>query len=192
METEKKCRFWAGTSIYKQREVAPCTRELFYKIANHPDMRELAKMILKTEDKEERDKLKKKAPYYMFHAGDIAGNYRANKNITDSGLRMLDIDDDRMNFKEFYQQTVQPRIEKLGILLVHRSLGNPRHRGHIIFEAPKDPIFGETMTIEQSQKWMAEQLGCLYDSSCCDLQRPSFAVPSEWILYIDEEKLFVD
>lgn len=126
----------------------------------------------------------------MFHAGNIVGSYRANKNITDSGLRMLDLDDDKMNFKEFYQQRVAPRIEELGIVLVHHSLGNPRHRGHIIFEAPEDPVFGDYMTIEQSQAWMAERLGCRYDTSCRDLQRPSFAVPREWIRFIDEEKLF--
>ena len=187
---EKNYRFWAGSSIYKPKEIAPCEHELFYEIANHPDLRRLAAEIIKTESKEERDKMKRQAPYYLFHAGDVANGYRANKNITDSGLRMLDMDDDRMNFKEFYQQRVQPRIEELGIVLVHRSLGNPRHRGHIIFEAPRDPIFGDWLTIEQSQEWMAEKLQVQYDHSCSELQRPSFAVPSEWILYINEEKLF--
>ena len=183
-------RFWAGTNIMRPGEVCPCTREVFDRITDHPELRQLAKTILNTERKQERDALKHEAPYFLFHAADVAGGYRANKNITDSGLRFLDIDDDRMNFKEFYQQRVQPRIDQLGILMVHRSLGNPRHRGHIVFEAPRDEFLGECMTIEESQRWMADKLGCSYDESCCDLQRPSFAVPRKFILFMNEDKLF--
>ena len=187
---ESACRFWAGTSIFRPREVCPCDRNLFYEIADHPELRQLASKILHTEGKLNRDELKKLAPYYLFHAGNVANGYRANKNITDSGLRMLDLDDDKMDFKQFYQQQLQPRIQELGIVLVHRSLGNPRHRGHIVFEAPRDPVFDDLLTIEQSQQWLADKLLVDFDHSCSELQRPSFAVPREWILYIDEERLF--
>ena len=47
------------------------------------------------------------------------------------------------------------------------------------------------MTLADAQKWMSELLEDNdYDSCVKDLARPSFLVPEDYILYIDEAKLF--
>ena len=54
-------------------------------------------------------------------------------------------------------------------------------------------IIPDGMDLAQAQKWMSEQLGdANYDQSVKDLARSSFVVPEEYIIYIDEDKLFAD
>ena len=69
------------------------------------------------------------------------------------------------------------------ICLVHVT---PSTEGlRLIFKIPKG------MTLAEAQKWMSEQLEDNdYDSCVKDLARPSFLVPEDYILYIDEAKLF--
>ena len=52
-------------------------------------------------------------------------------------------------------------------------------------------IIPRGMDLASAQRWMSEQLGdANYDASVKDLARSSFAVPEEYILYINEERLF--
>ena len=69
------------------------------------------------------------------------------------------------------------------IVLVHVT---PSGEGlRIVFRIPKG------MDLAGAQRWMSEQLGdANYDQSVKDLARSSFAVPEDYIIYIDEEKLF--
>ena len=52
-------------------------------------------------------------------------------------------------------------------------------------------VMPEGEDLEGAQRWMAAQLEVeAYDKAVKDYARASFAVPEEYILYIDEEKLF--
>ena len=47
------------------------------------------------------------------------------------------------------------------------------------------------LSLEEAQRWMSVQLDDPnYDQSVKDLARCSFAVPEDYILYMDEEGLF--
>ena len=71
------------------------------------------------------------------------------------------------------------------ILLVHVT---PSLEGlRLVFVIPGG------MNLADAQKWMSEQLGDKdYDSCVKDLARPSFIVPEDYILFINEEELFKD
>lgn len=77
----------------------------------------------------------------------------------------------------------KPKSVLDSICLVHVT---PSTEGlRLIFKIPKG------MTLAEAQKWMSEQLEDNdYDSCVKDLARPSFLVPEDYILYIDEAKLF--
>ena len=77
----------------------------------------------------------------------------------------------------------KPKSVLDSICLVHVT---PSTEGlRLIFKIPKG------MTLAEAQKWMSEQLeDNAYDSCVKDLARPSFLVPEDYILYIDESKLF--
>lgn len=69
------------------------------------------------------------------------------------------------------------------ILLVHVT---PSLEGlRLVFVMP------EGMNLAEAQKWMSQQLGDEeYDVCVKDLARPSFIVPEDYILFIDEARLF--
>ena len=69
------------------------------------------------------------------------------------------------------------------IVLVHVT---PSTQGlRLVFVIP------EGMDIAMAQRWMSQQLeDSEYDTVVKDLARPSFLVPEEYLLYINEEKLF--
>ena len=47
------------------------------------------------------------------------------------------------------------------------------------------------MGLVEAQQWLAKQIGLeAFDEACKDLARCSFAVPEEYVLFIDEEELF--
>ena len=47
------------------------------------------------------------------------------------------------------------------------------------------------MSLAEAQAWMASQLGdAQYDACVKDFARCSFVVPREYVLFLDEEKLF--
>ena len=49
------------------------------------------------------------------------------------------------------------------------------------------------MSLAEAQQWMAEQLEDeTYDGCVKDMARCSFVVPSDYVLYYDEEELFKD
>ena len=71
------------------------------------------------------------------------------------------------------------------ILLVHVT---PSLEGlRLVFVMP------EGMNLAEAQKWMSQQLGDEeYDVCVKDLARPSFIVPEDYILFIDEARLFAE
>ena len=170
-----------------------CIRELFWKTA---DSKQVGDILASIEDMREkcyrgevskedlatyRAEQKKLLPVFTFHATFKNGR-RRNADAVPSGLSMYDIDHipDPVGY---YEMFVKDRIEELGIVLAHKT---PSDEGlRLVFTIPQG------MNLAEAQKWMSKQLGdANYDQSVKDLARCSFAVPRDYILYIDEEKLF--
>ena len=127
-----------------------------------------------------KGQLKKRLPIITFHATFKNGR-RKNDDAIPSGLSIYDLDhipNPRAKWEE-----IEPRKEELGILLSHIS---PSLQGlRLVFIMPQG------MDLPQAQAWMAEQLGdTKYDSCVKDYARCSFVVPREYVLWMDEEKLF--
>ena len=137
--------------------------------------------------------LKKKLPIFTFHAMFKNGK-RKNDDAIPSGMSIYDLDhieDPRGKWAE-----IEPRKEELGIKLSHIS---PSLKGlRLVFKRPPqalpgggEPSASAIMSLEESQAWMAKQLGDdKYDACVKDYARCSFAVPREYVLFMDEEALF--
>ena len=127
-----------------------------------------------------KGQLKKRLPIITFHATFKNGR-RKNDDAIPSGLSIYDLDhipNPRAKWEE-----IEPRKEELGILLSHIS---PSLEGlRLVFIIPQG------MDLAQAQAWMASKLGdTQYDSCVKDYARCSFVVPREYVLWMDEEKLF--
>ena len=74
-------------------------------------------------------------------------------------------------------------LKRLGIVLIHKT---PSGEGlRLVFIIPQG------MGLVEAQQWLAKQIGLeAFDEACKDLARCSFAVPEEYVLFIDEEELF--
>ena len=177
----------------RSREVRTCTPELFWKAvrsdyvatvcAGIADAWEQWKRgeLAKEEYEEVKNREKKRLPIFTFHAT-FPGGRRLNADAVPTGLSMYDID--HLNApREYYAHMVEERKEELGIVLAHVT---PSREGlRLVFIIPAG------MDLAGAQRWMSQQLNDPnYDQSVKDLARSSFAVPEEYILYIDEEKLF--
>ena len=124
--------------------------------------------------------LKKKLPILTFHATFKNGR-RKNEDALPSGLSIYDLDhiaNPRGRWLE-----IEPRKEELGIVLAHIT---PSTEGlRLVFVMPQG------MNLAEAQAWMASQLGDdKYDACVKDYARCSFAVPREYVLFVDEEGLF--
>ncbi len=76
-------------------------------------------------------------------------------------------------------------LKRLGIVLIHKT---PSGEGlRLVFIIPQG------MGLVEGQQWLAQQIGLkAFDEACKDLARCSFAVPEEYVLFLDEEELFKD
>ena len=74
-------------------------------------------------------------------------------------------------------------LKRLGIVLIHKT---PSGEGlRLVFIIPQD------MGLVEAQQWLSKQIGLeAFDEACKDLARCSFAVPEEYVLFLDEERLF--
>ena len=127
-------------------------------------------------------RLKKRLPIFTFHATFKSGR-RKNGEATPSGLCIYDLDhipNPRAKWAE-----IEPRKEELGILLSHIS---PSLEGlRLVF------CIQQGMSLAEAQAWMARQLGdTQYDACVKDYARCSFAVARSYVLFVDEEGLFLD
>lgn len=125
--------------------------------------------------------LKRRLPAFCFHAHFKNGR-RLNAEAIPSGLSILDIDH-IPSPETFYNEKVKERTKELGIVLVHMT---PSAEGlRIVFMLP------QKMTLAQGQQWLAGELGLKdFDEACKDYARCSFAVPADYIFFIDKEQLF--
>ena len=131
---------------------------------------------------EDVSKLKKRLPAFCFQAH-FSGGRRSNKSAEPSGLCMFDIDDLKDPKSEYLD--TEPRLKSLGVVLAHIT---PSTRGlRYVFRCPAG------MSITQAQQWFASQLGITQFDGCTkDLARISFAVPQQYVLYLDGESLFAE
>ena len=135
-----------------------------------------------------KTKLKAKLPILTPHATFRNGR-RLNADAIPSGLSIYD-KDHIADPKAWWQAKSEELKTKNpaafdSILLVHIT---PSMEGlRLVFIIP------EGMNLAEAQKWMSEQLDDKeYDVCVKDLARPSFIVPEDYILYINEEELFKD
>lgn len=138
---------------------------------------------------EMKKKLKSQLPILTPHAIFRNGR-RKNDEAIPSGLSIYDIDH-IPNPRGYWEEKKKVLANKmLGgtkildlIVLVHVT---PSTQGlRLVFIIP------EGMDIAMAQRWMSQQLeDSEYDTVVKDLARPSFLVPEEYLLYINEEELF--
>ena len=178
------------------REVRECTPELFWKAVRSPLVSDVCAQIADGLEKVRRGEmvkedyetlkagLKKRLPIFTPHATFKNGR-RLNADAIPSGLSMYDIDH-LPSPREYWVEKSQELSVKNVLRFVVLAHVTPSTEGLRLFF-----IIPQGMDLVSAQKWMSEQLGdANYDQSVKDLARSSFVVPEDYILYIDEEKLF--
>ena len=182
--------FGIGNNV--RSKVRECTPELFNRALESRVVADVCAQIkdaleavrrgeMSPEDFETlKGNLKKALIIFTFHATFKEGK-RKNDDAIPSGLSIYDLD--HIPNPEGRWKEIEPRKEELGIVLAHIT---PSSEGlRLVFIIPPG------MNLEQAQAWMARQLGdAQYDACVKDFARCSFAVPREYVLFVDEEKLF--
>ena len=181
-----------GIAKNVRSEVRECTPELLNRVL---DSAHVARICAEIEDalekcrngeltKEEyetiKSELKKKLPIFTFHAMFKKGR-RKNSDAIASGLSIYDLD--HIPNPRAKWEAIKERAWALGIVLAHIS---PSLEGlRLVFIIPPG------MSLAEAQAWMARKLGDdKYDACVKDFARCSFAVPREYVLFLDEEALF--
>ena len=85
--------------------------------------------------------------------------------------------------KAYYERWIRGHETEWGILFAQLSL---RGGLHLLGVRPTG------MSVEEAQAWLYEKIGdtsTKYDASCKDLRRRMILAPSEYILYMNEERL---
>ena len=176
----------------RSKEVRTCTPELFHRAL---ESRVVAEMCAQIKDALEavrrgemspeefetlKGNLKKALIIFTFHATFKNGR-RKNEEAIPSGFSIYDLD--HIQNPEIRWEEIALRKEELGIVLAHIT---PSSEGlRLVFIVPQG------MDLAEAQAWMAKELKDeTYDACVKDYARCSFAVPKEYVLYLDEEKLF--
>ena len=180
----------------RSREVRECTPELFWKAVRSPLVADICAQIADGLEKVRRGEmvkedyetlkagLKKRLPIFTPHATFRNGR-RLNADAVPSGLSMYDIDH-LPNPREYWVEKSQELSVKDVLRFVVLAHITPSTEGLRLFF-----IIPDGMDLAGAQKWMSEQLGdANYDQSVKDLARSSFVVPEDYIIYVDEERLF--
>lgn len=177
----------------KSRVVCTCTPELFREAVDSPLVAKVCAEIEDALEKTRRGEMskedfgtlkaehKKRLPVITPHATFKNGR-RLNADAVPSGFSMYDIDH-IPDPEGYFARNVEPRVEALRIVLAHKT---PSTEGlRLVFAVPGGMGLGE------AQRWMSEQLGdSNYDGAVKDLARCSFLVPRDYILFLDEKRLF--
>ena len=176
----------------KSRVVRTCTPEDFGRALDSQVVAEVCAQIkdaleavrrgeMSPEDFETlKGNLKKALIIFTFHATFKEGR-RKNEDAIPSGLSIYDLD--HIPNPEGRWAEIAPRKEELGIVLAHIT---PSSEGlRLVFIMPQG------MDLAEAQAWMARELGDKeYDSCVKDHARCSFAVPREYVLFMDVDALF--
>ena len=182
----------------RSREVQVCTPELFHQATKSSRVKDVCAQIEDALERKRRGeigqedydtmktRLKSQLPILTPHATFRNGR-RLNADAIPSGLSIYDKDHIADPTGWWKAKSEELRMKNLSalqrILLVHVT---PSLEGlRLVFVMP------EGMNLAEAQKWMSQQLGDEeYDVCVKDLARPSFIVPEEYILFIDEARLF--
>ena len=180
----------------KSRVVRECTPELFHQAMRSELVAEVCAEIADGLErlrrgeltKEEYDTLKaglkKRLPIFTPHATFRNGR-RLNTDAIPSGLSMYDVDHlpNPRGYWEQKRQELEARGVMRYVVLAHIT---PSTEGLRLFF-----IIPAGMDLAEAQRWMSQQMGDEnYDVSVKDYARSSFVVPREYVLYLDEERLF--
>ena len=182
----------------RSREVQVCTPELFHQATKSSRVKDVCAQIEDALERKRRGeigqedydtmktRLKSQLPILTPHATFRNGR-RLNADAIPSGLSIYD-KDHIPNPKGYWEvKSEELRVKNPSalerILLVHVT---PSLEGlRLVFVMP------EGMNLAEAQKWMSQQLGDEeYDVCVKDLARPSFIVPEDYILFINESELF--
>ena len=184
----------------RSREVQVCTPELFHQATKSSRVKDVCAQIEDALERKRRGeigqedydtmktRLKSLLPILTPHATFRNGR-RLNADAIPSGLSIYDKDHIADPTGWWKAKSEELRVKNpqvlAGILLVHVT---PSLEGlRLVFVMP------EGMNLAEAQKWMSLQLGDEeYDVCVKDLARPSFIVPEEYILFIDEARLFAE
>lgn len=184
----------------RSREVQVCTPEFFHQATKSSRVKDVCAQIEDALERKRRGeigqedydtmktRLKSQLPILTPHATFRNGR-RLNADAIPSGLSIYDKDhiaDPRGWWKAKSEELRVKNPQVLArILLVHVT---PSLEGlRLVFVMPQG------MNLAEAQKWMSQQLGDEeYDVCVKDLARPSFIVPEEYILFIDEARLFAE
>ena len=209
--TAMKARFDIGRNILRpitQR----ATRQLFYQAvdseetrracAEHMDLWEaMMRGELTRDDYETKRKEVKKRLWFATYQATFGDHYKHNPSAEPSGLTFFDIDHidsaDEETGNELWERLLgamqkrepiddeptRRKLEELGVVLVELSAS--AQGMHIVFATPMG------LSNQQAQAWMAQELGGIgYDRGTHELARATYMVPRDYILYIDEKRLF--
>ena len=177
----------------RSHHTVPCTAEILHTVMRSTivgmtcaEIADCHEQMLRGEMSREdfetkKSELKRRLPAFCFHAHFKNGR-RLNNEAVPSGLSILDIDH-IPSPEVFFNEKVKGKAKELGIVLAHKT---PSGEGlRLVFVIP------EGMGLVEGQKWLAQQIGLKeFDEACKDLARCSFAVPEEYVLFLDEEELF--
>ncbi len=162
-------------SNVKAQRGTRCTQEKFNEVSASPVVRDLCEAIAAESDHDKRGELKKQLPIITFQA--YFAGARKNTLAEPSGVCMYD-GDQMENPREFYEMNVAPRLGELGIL--YAGMTPSCHGLRLVFRMKP----GVT-SIAEAQRWMSLQIGWDCDPACKDLARASYAVPKEYIYFLD-------
>ncbi len=180
-------------SMSVKKGVTECTPALFHQVLTMERVGSICAEIadgleqvkrgeMSRDDWDEMKTLKKRGlPGFCFHAHFKNGR-RKNCDAVPSGLSIYDIDH-IPDPQTYFEQHVKDRVKKLRVVLAHIT---PSGEGlRLVFVIPQG------RSLEEAQLEMSRKLGDKnYDAVVKDYARLSFAVPLEYVLYVDEKELF--
>lgn len=192
----KQPRLFAFAPSIRSKATKVCTQELFRQQYGSPETQATCQSLAQikqrrdqglmtdAEYQEAKRKLKGTLGVMMFNAN-FSDNHRCIASAIPSGLCMTDYD--HIPHPEELWQEAQRRLEAQGLMpyiaLAHIT---PSTEGlRIVFVSP------EGMSLSQAQEWLGQAIGRTdHDPQCKDLSRPSYIVPTSYILHLNPDTLF--
>lgn len=153
------------------------TRELFLAATHDEGLLPLYRQIAGETDNGKRGELKKRLPGITWQA-DFPKGRRKNDEAVATGLFIVDID--HIDKPEaVYQEKIAYRLVELGVMAVHCT---PSCHGlRVVARCRPD-----CHSIEENQRWFAQQTGLAIDAAVKDLARFSYLVPHTYFYYMDD------
>ena len=174
----------------KSAQVLACPQEKFDEIADSQQVKQICQRLQQLDhDSDEAKELKCSLPLLMFMAN-FSDGHRHAESAEPTGMAYLDLDDlqgedPREAWKRIEQTLREKGLSEL-TRLVHVSCSGKGLR--IVFAIPS--AFSNLKPEEQidrSKQWLSQTLGVTDDQVTKDLARGSFAVPREYVLYLNPQ-----